>query len=121
MYTLPAASTATPVGKFSTPPAAGLPLLLPAMVVMTPVAASTRRTRLLSVSAMNRLPAASTATAVGDRKSVVEGKRADLGEMRITITDTVVIVPAPVSAAVAPTLMLGAPSVGGGDSDPPAG
>src|SRR5438309_2445303 len=75
MYKLPARSTATAAGGDNTALAAGPPSpsgkqkiwpaqLMPATVVMVPPG-ETLRTRELLVSAMNTLPAASTATPAG--------------------------------------------------------
>src|SRR5664280_2832879 len=69
MYRLPAASTARPSGTrqawVAGPPSPQKSLVpLPATVVMVPSGA-TRRTRVLLLSAMYRLPAASTARSVG--------------------------------------------------------
>jgi hypothetical protein len=70
MKRLPSASTTTPWGLFSsalvaTPPSSENPgIPVPATVVMMPVA-STRRMRLLVVSAMKTLPSASAATPKG--------------------------------------------------------
>src|SRR3990172_6505759 len=69
--TLPTPSTATPYGEFSWAPVAAPPspenpgVPVPAMVLINPVTASTRRTRWLAMSAMNTLPTPSTATPVG--------------------------------------------------------
>src|SRR5437868_4166582 len=72
MNRLPDPSTATPVGVHKLALVAGPPspvkpsnLPPPATVVMTPAAASTRRIRLLPLSAMNRLPDPSAATPAG--------------------------------------------------------
>src|SRR6266705_3023330 len=70
MYTLPAASTATPLGSFNDAEVAGPPsplnpsLPLPAIVVIVP-AVSTLRIRRFPASAMYTLPAGSTATPLG--------------------------------------------------------
>jgi hypothetical protein len=71
MNTSPSPSTATPHGYKSwalvaAPPSPrSPPTPVPATVVITPLAASTRRTRWLSVSVTKMLPAASTATPLG--------------------------------------------------------
>ena len=71
----PAASTATPRGSSSSASVAGplSPLYprvpLPATVMMSPVAFTTSRITLLPSSAMNRSPAASTATPYGEYSS----------------------------------------------------
>ena len=71
MNRLPEASTAAPPGALSWAAVAGPPspekpnCPFPATVVITPVAASTRRMRSLESSAMNRLPEPSTATPRG--------------------------------------------------------
>src|SRR5437773_11090275 len=71
MYRLPLASSATAAGLLrlalvAAPPSpAKLGLPLPATVVMIPVAAVTLRIRWLELSAMYRLPLASTATPAG--------------------------------------------------------
>ena len=82
MNRLPEPSTATPLGQLRLAPVAGPPspenrlLPFPAIVVMTPVAASTRRMRLLPWSPMNRLPEPSTATPIGPlRLALVAGPR----------------------------------------------
>ena len=73
MNRLPAPSTATPSGQFSCALVAGPPLPekpgvpLPATVAMMPLG-KTLRMRLLPVSAINRLPVLSTATAAGPGK-----------------------------------------------------
>src|SRR5881296_1293217 len=70
MYTLPAGSTATPLGSYNEAEVAGPPsplnpcLPLPAMVLMIP-AVLTLRIRLLPSSAMYTFPAGSTATPRG--------------------------------------------------------
>src|SRR5580692_8446185 len=67
----PEVSTATQHGKYNDAEVAGPPspenprLPLPATVVMIPVIADTLRMRLLLVSAIKRLPEASTATLAG--------------------------------------------------------
>src|SRR5947207_2716491 len=71
MYRLQLASSATPDGELrlalvaASPSPAKLGLPLPATVVMIPVAAVTLRIRWLELSAMYRLPLASTATPAG--------------------------------------------------------
>ena len=71
MYKLPAASSAMPHGQFSVanvacpPSPLNEPMPVPANVEMMPVDLVTRRMRLLPLSAMYKLPAASTATPVG--------------------------------------------------------
>src|SRR3990172_1853797 len=71
MNTLPPPSTPTPYGRSSWAPVAAAPspenpkVPLPAKVLINPLPASTRRTRWLEVSAMNTLPAPSTATPYG--------------------------------------------------------
>src|SRR3990172_3741783 len=71
MNTSPTPSTATSNGKYSWALVAAAPtpknpeVPLPAKVLINPVTASTRRTRWLKVSAMNTLPAPSTATPYG--------------------------------------------------------
>src|SRR3990172_5554260 len=72
MNTLPAPSTATPIGLSSWASVAAAPspenprVPLPAKVLINPVPTSTRRTRWLEVSAMNTLPPPSTATPIGE-------------------------------------------------------
>ncbi len=101
MKRLPAASTATPVGEYSSALVAGPPsperpkAPLPATVLMTP-AGDTSRTRLLPWSAMKRSPAASTANPTGLparlSSAAVAGPPSPL-KPRVPLPATVVIVP----------------------------
>src|SRR5207245_1529713 len=82
MNRLPELSTAIPVGVVRFALVAGPPSPLkprkplPATVVMMPEVASTRRMRALKLSAMNRSPAASTATPSGKASPAAEEGKA---------------------------------------------
>src|SRR5437016_592387 len=97
MYRLPASSTATPNGPFNWAPVADplSPLKpcapLPATVVITPL--ETVRMRLLPQSAMYRLPAASTATAVGENNCALVAGPASPPEPSVPFPTTVLITP----------------------------
>ena len=81
MKTLPSASTATASGRSMKASAAGPPsprsraLSLPAKVVILPVAASTRRTRWPSRSAISRLPSARRAAPLGKESATALASR----------------------------------------------
>ena len=98
MKTLPAPSTATPLGRLNRawtaePPSPPNPVRpVPATVLIVPDA-STLRIRLLSISAMKRLPALSTATPKGKSSCAsVAGPPSPPNPLR-PVPATVVIVP----------------------------
>ena len=100
-YRLCATSIANPIGWFTFALSAGplSPLVskspLPAMVVMIPVAGSTRRTRLFSVSAMRIVPSVSTATDRGWLSAASAAGAPSPANPRLPLPATVVTLPAP--------------------------
>jgi hypothetical protein len=100
MNTLPELSNATAFGEFNAAMVAG-PLSpvdptspVPAYVVMMPVVALTMRIRLFMVSAMNTLPALSTATPCEPYKvALLAGPPSPLAPFLFPLPANVVIVP----------------------------
>jgi hypothetical protein len=92
---LPALSTATldgvRIALVAGPPSASANVPPPATVVMIPLA-ETFRTRKLFVSAMNRLPAPSTATLHGHSCALVAGPPSP-EKPRVPLPATVVMIP----------------------------